>query len=392
MRWLIEDALPLWAEHGVDWEAGGYFETLTFDAATRLFEAAGEVRRGRVVARQIFVFDAAQRLGWRPAAQDPVTHGCTYLFTRMHDDDGLFHTAVEGKTGRPRGPFSLYEYAFYLYAMAQVCNSLAEHFPIAETAARSLAQLRRNWGKGNGGFEESIPQSLPLKSNPHMHMLEAALAWIEALEESRRAPWIQLAEEMVDLCLERFIDARTGALREYFDDAWRPMAGASGRVVEPGHQFEWAWLLLKWAGFKVCDAHRARVCHRAAERLIDLGERWGVDPVRGVAFNELWDDMSPRDLDAKLWPQTERIKAWCSMLEQAPSDTAADRASRALDASIHGLMQYLVAEPAGLWEEELRADGTFTSGPSKASSFYHIVCAIQTLDRTITALQRRSTR
>jgi mannose-6-phosphate isomerase len=386
-RWLMQDALPLWVQHGVDWQSGGYFETLTFDATRRVLEAGGEVRRGRVVARQIFVFDAAQRLGWRPAARNPVIHGCTYLFTRMHDKDGLFHTAIDAKTGQPRRPFSLYEYAFYLYAMARVHSSLSAHYPLAETASLSLQQLRRNWGRSNGGFEESNPPSLPLQSNPHMHMLEAALAWIEALDESQQGPWVQLGQDIVNLCLEHFIDARTGALREYFDDAWRPLAGAPGRVVEPGHQFEWAWLLLQWARFGRCDAHQRQVCHRTAERLIGLAERWGVDPIRGVAFNELWDDMTPRDERAKLWPQTERIKAWCAMLEQARTAAAAERAGRALSASIRGLMKYFVAEPAGLWEEELHADGRFAAGPCKASSFYHIVSAVQSVDRTLTLLQ-----
>jgi mannose-6-phosphate isomerase len=387
-RWLIEDAVPLWAKYGVDWDSGGLFETLTFDATRRVFEAGGDVRRGRVVARQIFVFEAARRLGWRPAeTSDPVAHGCTYLFTRMHHNDGLFHSAVDAQTGEPRRAFSLYEYAFYLFALARVHRSLAAHFPIAETAASCLRQLRRNWGRAGGGFEESDPPSLPLKSNPHMHMLEAALAWIEALDESHRGPWIELAEDMVNLCLERFIDARTGALREYFDDAWRPAAGAPGRLVEPGHQFEWAWLLTQWARMGLCGADQRRVCHRAAERLIGVGERWGVDPTRGVAFNEMWDDMRPRDAGAKLWPQTERIKAWCSMLEQARTDTAAEHAIRALSASVLGLEKYFVAEPAGIWEEELRADGTFAPGPCKASSFYHIVCAVQTVDQTLTQLQ-----
>ena len=32
-----------------------------------------------------------------------------------------------------------------------------------------------------------------------------------------------------------------------FDADWRPLAGLTGRLVEPGHQFEWAWLLERWS-------------------------------------------------------------------------------------------------------------------------------------------------
>ena len=73
-----------------------------------------------------------------------------------------------------------------------------------------------------------------------------------------------------------------------------------GRIIEPGHQFEWAYLLLKspWA--------HAETVQRAALRLIAAGER-GVR--NGVAVNSLLDDFTVHDPDARLWPQTERLKA-----------------------------------------------------------------------------------
>jgi mannose-6-phosphate isomerase len=381
--WLLRDALPLWERHGVDWRSGGYFETLLFDPDARSFAAAGDTRRGRVVARQIFVFEAGRRLGWQPTSTSPVIHGCDYLFTRMHAGDGIFHTAVEAATGRPTAPFSLYEQAFYLYALAQVNGTLAHRFAIGATATACLRQLRRGWGRTRGGFEESDPPSLPLKSNPHMHLLESALAWAEVTDGAEREPWIHLAQELVDLCLERFIDPNSGALREYFDADWCPIAGDAGHLVEPGHQFEWAWLLMQWAASAHCPAEQRSVCHAAAAKLVDLAERWGLDAGRGVAFNELWDDMRAKDLQAKLWPQTERVKAWCALLEHARTAAEVDRARRQLAAAIRGLEKYFIAEPSGIWHEVMRDDGTFTAEACKASSFYHIVSAIQTVQRTL---------
>jgi mannose-6-phosphate isomerase len=217
-----------------------------------------------------------------------------------------------------------------------------------------------------------------------MHLLEAALAWIDATEQTppAQAPWVKLAEEIVALALSRFRDAR-GAVREFFDESWAPMPGDSGRIIEPGHQFEWAWLLMQWAASRHVTTSQRQACRSAAKSLMETAERFGVDPRRGVAFNELWDDMTPKDPSAKLWPQTERVKAWCAVLQGCTTREEGDCACRSLIEAIAGLQRYLEIEPAGLWHETLLADGTFTREPAKASSFYHIVGAIETLDRCL---------
>ena len=187
----------------------------------------------------------------------------------------------------------------------------------------------------------------------------------------------------MDLCLSRFIDPRSGALREYFDAGWAPMADDSGRIVEPGHQFEWAWLLMQWASTPQCRPEQRDHCLAAARRLAEIGEVHGVDPARGVAINELWNDFSPKDTAAKLWPQTERLKAWCAMLENARNPQEAQLACEKIDAAAQALQRYFLKEPAGLWQEVMLPDGSFTREPCKASSFYHIVCAIETLHHCV---------
>lgn len=383
MAWLRGAALPLWDERGVDRSAGGYFETLSCLASGSPLDASGDLRRGRVVARQIYVFDAGHRVGWTSQLSNPVNHGCEYLFARLYAGDGLFHTAVDAKTHRPVSGFSLYEHAFYLFVLARLDATQADQYPIAATAARCLERLRVELGKSSGGFEESIPATLPLRSNPHMHLLEAALAWVDTTDGAMQRPWIELAEELADLCLGHFVDRDSGALRECFDFEWQPMPGDDGRIVEPGHQFEWAWLLLSWAASPHSDAAKRPARSMAARRLVEIGERCGVDPIRGVAINEIWDDMTAKDSDAKLWPQTERLKAWCAMFEQARTASESASARNGVIAAARGLLKYLRTDVPGLWHEVCSGGGGFSLGPSKASSFYHIVCAIMVFAHTL---------
>jgi len=385
-EWLLDRALPLWDQHGVDRRAGGYFETLGSPGAHSEFVVTGDVRRGRVVARQIYAFDVGRRLGWQSMASSPIDHGCDFLFAHLHQGRGLFHNTIDASTREPCSTFSLYEHAFYLFALARVNATLGERYPTAATALQVLDRLRCDMGRSGGGFEESDPPSLPLKSNPHMHLLEAALAWVEAVDPPLSEPWIELARELVGVCLTRFRDNSTGAIREYFDYEWNTVAGDDGHIIEPGHQFEWSWLLMNWSRSPHSTCAERFECASAAAQLIELGESYGVDEIRGVAVNELWDDMTIKNGAAKLWPQTERLKAWCAMLDRAQTESEADRACRHITAAARAMARYLRADVPGLWHESWASDGSFTAGPSRASSFYHLVGAIDALHGSVKRL------
>jgi mannose-6-phosphate isomerase len=187
-----------------------------------------------------------------------------------------------------------------------------------------------------------------------MHLLESFLA----LEAVAGAPWAALSDEIAGLAMERFIDPASGAMREYFDAEWRALVGEDG-LVEPGHQFEWAWLLQRW-GLSRAEPKALT----AARRLYENGLH-GIDAGREVAVNALWDDFSVRDGSARLWPQTERLKAALVLGEEGEAVRVAS-----------GLAQYLEVPARGAWRDKLRPDGTFIEEPAPATSFYHLVVAI----------------
>jgi mannose/cellobiose epimerase-like protein (N-acyl-D-glucosamine 2-epimerase family) len=179
---------------------------------------------------------------------------------------------------------------------------------------------------------------------------------------------------VVELCLTRFISPRHGALLEYFDPTWAPAAGAAGDAIWPGHQFEWAGLLERWA------LARGRDCVRAiARRLYDIGMRHGIDAKRGVAVFELADDFSVREPKTRLWVQTEWLKA---ALILARSEGDPERRRGYLGdavAAAKALALFLDVPVRGLWRDKLLADGSWIDEPAPASSFYHVIDALRAL-------------
>ena len=283
---------------------------------------------------------------------------------RYRRADGLFRTLVAADGSALDDRAVLYDQAFVLLALAESQCVLGPQPELLHTARLLRAALYQRLKRSGPGFSSAVPDALPLLSNPHMHLLEAALSWITIAED---ATWSALAAEIVALALSRFIDSASGALREQFDADWAPLPGIAGRIVEPGHQFEWAWLLLRWGG---ADGGAVR---QAAVRLLQLGEAHGIRD--GVAINELLDDFSVHDGEARLWPQTERLKAavrMATMTGEARYWSMAVQAAR-------GLRRYFETAVPGLWYDRLTVDGRFVQQPAPASSFYHIVCAIDEL-------------
>ncbi|HEY4114605.1 MAG TPA: AGE family epimerase/isomerase [Rhizomicrobium sp.] len=364
--WLDNSALPLWWTAGADHERGGYFELL--DERGRGLSVA---RRVRVQARQVFVYAAAGAAGWRGPWRSAVRHGLDYLRGQYRKPDGLYCTLVGEDGGQVDDRAFLYDHAFVLLALASAAKAGVDAQSSEAEAIALRGMLAERYGRRGGGFFEEEIRGTRFQSNPHMHLLEASLAWADTTGDAK---WESLAEQIVDVCFQHFIDRDSGFLREFFDDRGTPVEGFPGRIVEPGHQFEWSWLLSRWAR-RTGDV----ACASAALTLFEIGERHGIDPLRGVAIDTLLDDMSLYSRQARLWPQTERLKS--ALILASHSTEPARRATfeaAALSAA-EGLSHYLHTEVHGLWHDKMRADGTFVIEPSPASSLYHIAGAILAL-------------
>lgn len=345
--WLTLSALPLWARQGAD-PAGGYQELLALDGTP--VEAP---RRARVQGRQSFVFAYAGTLGWTGPWRECAAIGLDWLERHCRRGDGLYAT-LAGPDGTVVDQTAMtYDQAFALLAAAAMQgHGMGPGEGYALELMTRLETLRR---LPQGGFAEADGRFL---SNPHMHLFEAALAWMETGTDP---VWKKIAGEIATLALTRFIDHEKGVLREIFDAAW-----ANGHVVEPGHQFEWAWLLERWA-----RATGDAKAHDAALALFAAG-KCGIDAVRGVAMDEAEPGHAPVRATARLWPQTEWVKAACLLGEAADVEASADALWRYLQPSQGGMK-------AGLWRDKMREDGSFIDEPVPASSLYHITCAVASL-------------
>lgn len=347
-NWLFDHTLPLWAERGVD--AGGrFFEQLDFDGRPVL----GQRRRTRVQARQIYVFCEAAALGWE-AGRGVAQAGLDCLIATGRRDDGLWVGATDDDGAVTDAAPDLYDLAFVIFALA------AAHRVLGDARARplaiqTLAAIDAQMAAPHGGWYEALPPRLPRRQNPHMHMLEAMLAWQATAPDPAFA---KAARVSLDLCRRHFtVD---GAIREYFGADWR-LDPQKGQVIEPGHLEEWAWLL-RQAGSLATEAEAtAEALHR---RAVTQGRR------DNFLIREIDPSGATLHGGRRLWAQTEAVRTGLSF----SYDGVADLIHRILDT-------HLATDVLGLWIDSYEPDGRSNDRAAPASSLYHLMTAFSELLR-----------
>ncbi len=353
--WLVDRALPLWLARGVDRRHGGFHEALDQDGTP----AAAPFKRLRVAARQTYVFTEGACRGV-PGAREAALHGLAYIRTRMRHPDGGYASRcdIDGRQIDPTR--DLYDLAFVLFAFAHAARLGDDSDVHGETLA--LADFITNAMRHPaGGFIEAIPPRLPRRQNPHMHLLEAALACIEHRPDPRFA---RLCDELVALYRDRLFDPRSGVLPEYYGDDWHVERPQGRALTEPGHHMEWAWLL--------AEAERLRgIRIEGAKALAAFALHHGLDPATGLLRGELFEDGTIADPAVRLWPHCEWLKA------ALVSDGAAGDPVAAWTA----IARFLETPLPGLWHERWDPAGGFSPIPSPASTLYHITAAVVALGR-----------
>jgi mannose-1-phosphate guanylyltransferase/mannose-6-phosphate isomerase len=358
-HWLFGSALPAWFAFGFDYQGWGAFEEL--DPAGR---ADAAPRRACVQLRQAWAFARAGDMGWTGPAGLAASRALDAIRSIYRQPDGRIQALAAADGTILDAAARLDDQALALLALsATACGN-----PGAEGEALALAEtVGHSYAHDRGGLAEAGPAFL---SRPLMHLLDAALAWRAAGQHPR---WEELSDSLARHALARLIDPQSGATADGYGPDWTPLPGPGGPEIQPGHQFEWAWLLTRWWRASGDPAGLA-----AARRLYAAGAA-GIDPTRGVVVDAMVTGGQLTERTARLGPQTGWLKAALILAEESGAEGAepggrARLVTQALQA-VRAVQQFIPEELRGLWHAALEADGTPRAGPSPASALAHLVSA-----------------
>jgi mannose-6-phosphate isomerase len=348
-----------WTGPGWDAARGGFYDRLAPDLT-----ATGTAhRRLHLAARQLYVLCLAPALVGAPVPPGRAESVFRLLADRFADrrHGGFFATLdFEGNPLDRRK--DLYGHAFVLFALATYHTTTGG--PDARALAHATQAVLKQHLSVPGGWFASVADEdwrkpdAALAQNPHMHLLEACLARETAADDPI---WAEDADRLVALFHAHLYDPAGRMLGEFYDETGAPHP-LTGHLVEPGHQFEWSWLLHTHA------ARRGIAPPPAASDLIDRAALLGTDP----AYGGLWDRIDRAGTvigeTKRIWPVCEAIKAYAARWRQGGEAADSILMRRWIDFL---LAHYL--RPNGCWHEILNRDLTPHLSEMPGTTPYHLL-------------------
>jgi mannose/cellobiose epimerase-like protein (N-acyl-D-glucosamine 2-epimerase family) len=362
-------SLRLWATSGFDEHERCFYERLDFNG-----DPIGDLpRRLMVQARQIAVYARCSLLNWYTDGDQCAHRAFETACQRYRSPDGspgwVFSIHPDGSIADSTR--DLYAHAFVLYMLAWM-HKLTSDRAVLALADATLSEVDRIFAGGGAGYLSKVPGPTNIREqNPHMHLFEALLALAETSGAER---YLARATTIVNLFDNVLVDSGIGTVREMFDASWRPQQPSGSNLVEPGHHMEWSWLLREWerlAGGTV-DDRVGRLCAHATT--------FGIDPVNGLVRASVREDGKIISTAARVWPQTEAIRALCS------EDSKGVMWPGLIAAITDNLFRvHLRAKLNGGWIDQTNEAGELAVGYMPASTHYHLVGAA--IDGTFACLK-----
>ncbi|AEF53832.1 AGE family epimerase/isomerase [Marinomonas posidonica] len=357
---VFSKLLPNWAQHGLDDSLGFSYESLNQDWT---INPVGRIRL-LTQCRQLYTFSHAclidDQLDLQNNFQPKLKPLFNFILDRYYQEERWIFSLNDDLSVQNTDS-DAYALAFVLLSFSFYYQASKDERAI-EYIAKTHHFLFEKMTSSTGGFFETFPihKEQTRRQNPHMHLLEGYIAAFEATQKNEYKSMITMLLSLVE---KHFLDKKNKTLREFFtyDWQWHPELG---HQVEPGHHFEWVWLIYK-ANQIIPNAKYTDL----AQQLWLTATRHGIDNNGGI-FNQIdGNTLLATDKEKRIWPITEYLKAITVMpigLEE--------KALRLTQACEFMLQNYFLA--TGGWNEYLDQENTPKKSPLSGTTSYHIFLGI----------------
>lgn len=238
---LLDDFVPWWESHSIDREQGGYFSCLERDG----HPYAGD-KFTWMLGRQIWMFSRLYNtLRPEPRWGEIAEHGAQFLLDHGFSQQGGLYFRL-ARDGRPRvDPRDVYAECFAAVALAELSRATGEA-GYWQRAVACYDRVQARLGR---------PTDTPLLGSPmralfHIYAHDMIRMTVASVlqEIAPDARWEQDLTTSAESVLRLHWKPDLGALLENVAPDGSPMLDLpEGRLLNPGHAIETAWMLMELA-------------------------------------------------------------------------------------------------------------------------------------------------
>jgi N-acylglucosamine 2-epimerase len=298
---LLDNIVPFWLKHGIDWEYGGVLSCMREDGSI----ASGD-KFIWSQARSVWTFSALyNRVEQRPEFLAAAENSLRFLLAHGRDADGkwIYHADQQGRV--IEGATSIYSDCFVVYGFSEYCRAVHDD-GVLSISRETFERVRRRIEEPD--FSETAPYPLPHGWKNHgipMILTEVTSELAQTTGDSSLEP---LIDEYVARIMNHFVRPEKKVLLEFLTSDYREVPPPAGTFVMPGHAIESMWFVMHVARRRGDQA----LIRRAAEVVrwhLELGwdtQCGGIFLSRDIAGNQPYLPHSDKKL---WWPQLEAMYA-----------------------------------------------------------------------------------
>lgn len=234
---LLNDVIPFWERHSIDWQQGGYFTCL--DRAGKVYDTDKFIW---LQNRQVWIFSMLyERLEKRPEWLKIAANGANFLAKHGRDPEGNWFFALD-RAGNPLvQPYNIFSDCFAAMAFSKYALASGEDWA-KDIALQAYNNVLRRQNNPKGKYNKAYPGTRSLKSLAVPMILANLSLEMDWLLPSDRLEEILAAtvrEVMTD-----FLDGDRGLMYENVTPDGSHIDCFDGRLINPGHGIEAMWFII----------------------------------------------------------------------------------------------------------------------------------------------------
>ncbi|MGC9317748.1 MAG: AGE family epimerase/isomerase [Armatimonadota bacterium] len=231
---LLDDIVPWWMEHAIDWENGGICTFIEDDGTV-----ASTDKYMWSQLRALYVWSALHnRIDERPEWLDVARNVYDFVLEHGRDEQGRWNYWVTAEGEVVEGPTSIYSDGFAIMGMTEFARATGEQEPI-DVALETYESARERLAKP--GSYLTAPYEVPAGAKAHGVSMIFSNVFYELGRFLDDEEIMEAGYEHALQVMDHFRRPDRMLLLEYVSLDGEELDSPEGRVVVPGHAIESMW-------------------------------------------------------------------------------------------------------------------------------------------------------